>query len=162
MRDQSTHLAKYSEQLSNTAQRRMDVVYRCVHCTCGGKLCLNRSMRLINFAFEAEQEARTHGAFMLARVSRSLFDVVRQSREWDTEHTAVIDAHFHTMRDLAVDKCGSQDQLMGKALEDSVAPVEAWVEWLEQVGIRLVREHKTTFPCFRRATRLDCPVPDAG
>lgn len=161
MLDQSANLPKYCEQLSTPARRRMDVVYRCVHCACGGKLCLNRSMRLINFAFEAEQDARARGAFMLARVSRSLFDVVRQSREWDTEHTVVIDAHFHTIRDLADAEQTKGAPLMGQALEDSIAPVEAWVEWLEQVGKRLVREHKTTFPCFRRATKLDCPVPEA-
>lgn len=147
-------LPKYQENLSDSAQQWMGVVYRCVHCTCGGKLCLNRNIRLINFAYDTEHEARSRGAFMLANVARSLFNVVRQSREWGAEHVAVIDAHFHTLRDLAVseDAVPVEERPIGKALEDCVDNVSAWVEWLDLVGKRLVCEHKTTFPCFRRAS----------
>lgn len=156
-------LPKYTECLSDPSQRWMEVVYRCVHCTCGGKLCLNRNIRLINFAYEAEQEAQARGAFMLANVARSLFNVVRQSREWGAEHVAVIDAHFHTMRDLVVGDEASaiSERPIGKTLEDCADSVSAWVEWLELVGQRLVTEHKTTFPCFRRAARQDLTVPSA-
>lgn len=149
-----TLLPRYCENISTDASNRMDQVYRCVHCTCGGKLCLNRSMRILNFCHNTEREARMAGSFMLARVTHSLFQVVLNTREWGAEHLAVVDAHFHTIRDLiATDaKQAGADRPIGAALEDSVRPVEAWVEWLEQVGERLIQEHRSNFACLRQKT----------
>lgn len=150
IRDQGV-TPKYSEKLSTRTSKHMSAVYRCVHCTCAGKLCLNRSMRILNFAHETEIEARRNGAFMLARVVRSLFEVVMKCREWESEHLALIDAHFNTIQELTTpDQDKPPAALMGNVLEESVAPVEAWVDWLEQAGKRLAAEHGSTFECMRR------------
>lgn len=142
---------RYTEKLSIATLKHMEVVYRCVHCTCAGKLCLNRSLRIMNFAFDAESKARLDGAFMMSRVTRSLFEVVMKCREWDAEHLSLIDAHFQTIRDLSPAEGDLPDSgLMGEALEECVPPVEAWVSWLEQAGKRLTAEHGSTFECMRR------------
>lgn len=149
------HPGKYMEELSSCAHSAMGSTYSCVHCATGGRLCLNRSMRILNFAFDCEQEARGRGAFMLARVARSLFEMSRRSREWGPEHVALVEAHFQTLRDLAAplpDDLEPFARPHGAAFEASLAPVEAWVDWLERMTASLIAEQGSDFACLRRGT----------
>ncbi|MBC7951015.1 MAG: hypothetical protein H7Z12_04220 [Rhodospirillaceae bacterium] len=153
----------YQERLSAEARKSVAVAMRCVHCRCGGRTCLNRNLRLINFATECETEARRRGSFIIARVARALFDVARLSRDWGPDHFSVIEALCFTIRDLS----GGSDlerplaeQLMGERLETALTDVEAWVSWLEKVSAEL-NQSPSDFVCMRKTTRQTaaCPAP---
>jgi hypothetical protein len=155
---QSVHglIPHYREPLPRKYRARMERVARCVHCDCGGKICLNRNMRIINFALDCEQLAKSEGYFMIARVARALLDLVRHSREWEPEHFSVIDALFTTIRDLG--EPGKGPPPHGEEFEAALAAVEAWVVWLEQVTGRL-SARPSSHSCMRRTSLArTCPA----
>ena len=154
---------RYQERLSAEARKGVAVAMRCVHCRCGGRTCLNRNLRLINFATECESEARRRGSFIIARVARALFDVARLSREWEPDHFSVIEALCFTIRDLSGGSAAERpadEQLMGDRLEAALVDVEAWVSWLEKVSAEL-SQRPSNFACMRKVTRqiAACPAP---
>lgn len=153
----------YQERLSPEARQGVTSAMRCVHCRCGGRTCLNRNLRLINFATECETEARRRGSFIIARVARALFDVARLSRDWGPDHFSIIEALCFTIRDLSGGTAPERptgEQLMGERLESALADVEAWVSWLEKVSTEL-NQRPSDFACMRKTTRqiAACPAP---
>jgi hypothetical protein len=148
---------RYQEKLSTESRDGIERAMSCVHCRCGGRTCLNRNMRLINFALSCETEARRRGSFIIARVARALFDVARLSRDWEPAHFSVIEALCYTIRDLSAGD--APEHLMGERLETALADVEAWVSWLEKVSGELIAV-PAEFGCLRKAGREPaCSIP---
>lgn len=159
---------RYHEPFSPVVRTHLTRAEKCVHCRRGGARCLNRSLRLINFAVECEAEAKARGAFMIGRLARALFDLARHSREWEPEHFAIIKTLCGSIRHIGA-KAEVEDATVtptigfsanGDEVEEVLEDVVAWVSWLEDV-CRDLRSRPSSTECLRRpqstrSTRRHC------